>query len=81
MSLWCTALKDTRPGPYFSVACPLFAAQPVRPQCQTHYLRRSRLKFFGIPFFQKRYEVFRRGIFSKRPEKAGGGQPWNSFFV
>ncbi|EDS11008.1 hypothetical protein ANACOL_02191 [Anaerotruncus colihominis DSM 17241] len=32
---------------------PLFAAQPVSAQCQTHCLRHSRLKFFAEAFFQK----------------------------
>ncbi|OUP74040.1 hypothetical protein B5F10_08560 [Anaerotruncus colihominis] len=37
-----------------AVSNPLFAAQPVRSQCQTHCLRRSRLKFFAEAFFSKR---------------------------
>ena len=46
-------LKRTGAAP-----APLFAAQPAKVFCRGFFSKkpeRSRLKFFGIPFFQKRY--------------------------
>ncbi|OUP69900.1 hypothetical protein B5F10_16580 [Anaerotruncus colihominis] len=52
---------------------PQFAAQPVSTQRPPHCSRRSRLKFFAPLFFKKAgaqpIKVFRRGLFSKRPDK------------
>ncbi|NDO39611.1 hypothetical protein FMM72_10210 [Anaerotruncus colihominis] len=60
-------------------SAPLFAAQPTkvfRRSLFSKRLERSRLKFFGIPFFQKRYEVFCQAFFQKSGgpffKKAGG---------